>query len=86
MTDVAARDLRNHTANVLSRAAAGEEITITVRGRPVAALVPLNRPVGRPLSKAELISMLQTSRADAGLRADLVELAGDTTDDLGPIE
>ena len=86
MTDVAARDLRSHTAEVLGRAAAGEEISITVRGRPVAALVRLNRPFRRPFSKAEIIEVLKTSRADAGLRADLAELAHDTTDDLGPIE
>lgn len=86
MTDVAARELRNNTAEVLNRAAAGEEITITVHGRPVAALVAINRPTRRPFSKAELISMLQTSQADAGLRGDLRQLAGDTTDDLGPIE
>jgi prevent-host-death family protein len=86
MSEVAARELRNNTAAVLDRAAAGEEITITVHGRPVALLVALNRPTRRPFSKAELISMLQTSQSDAGLRVDLERLAGDTTDDLGPIE
>jgi prevent-host-death family protein len=86
MTEVAVRELRNNTAELLNRAASGEEITITVHGRPVAALVALNRPARRPFSKAELISMLQTSQADAGLGQDLERLAGDTTDDLGPIE
>ena len=85
MTDVAARELRNNTADLLDRAAAGEEITITVRGRPVAALVRLDRPSRRPFTKAEIIEMLETSRADAGLRVQLAELTGDTTDDLGPI-
>jgi prevent-host-death family protein len=85
MTNVAARELRNNTAEVLNRAAAGEEITITVHGRPVAALVAINRPTRRPFNKAEIISLLQTSQADSGLR-DLRRLAGDTTDDLGPIE
>ncbi|MFL6044999.1 MAG: type II toxin-antitoxin system Phd/YefM family antitoxin [Propionibacteriaceae bacterium] len=86
MTNVAARDLRNHTADVLNRAAGGEEITITVHGRPVASLAPINRPFRRPFSKAELISIFKTSQADAGLREDLGRLAGDTTDDLGPLE
>jgi prevent-host-death family protein len=86
MTNVAARELRNNTAEVLNRAAAGEEITITVHGRPVAALVAINRPTRRPFNKAEIISLLQTSQADSGLRGDLRRLAGDTTDDLGPIE
>jgi antitoxin (DNA-binding transcriptional repressor) of toxin-antitoxin stability system len=79
------RASRQHSRSA-EQAAAGEEITITVHGRPVAALVALNRPTRRPFNKAELISMLQTSQADAGLSGDLERLAGDTTDDLGPIE
>lgn len=85
MSDVAARDLRNHTADVLRRAEHGEQITITVRGRPVAALVPITRRTRRPFTRSEMIEILQRNQADAGLRADLGRLAGDTTDDLGPI-
>ena len=86
MTAVASRDLRNHTADVLRRAAAGEEITITVAGRPVAQLVAIRSRSRRPLSREEMTAMLRTSQADLGLRVDLAKLAGDTTDDLGPIE
>ncbi len=35
------RDLRNHYAELVQEAAAGSEITITDRGRPVARLGPL---------------------------------------------
>ncbi|MBI2684187.1 MAG: type II toxin-antitoxin system prevent-host-death family antitoxin [Actinobacteria bacterium] len=35
------RDLRNRTSEVLRRAEAGEEITITVAGRPVARPGPI---------------------------------------------
>jgi prevent-host-death family protein len=38
MTEVGSRDLRNDTAGVLRRVQAGEDITITVKGRPVAVL------------------------------------------------
>jgi prevent-host-death family protein len=86
MSVVASRDLRNHTADVLRRAAAGEEITITVAGRPVAQLVAIKAPTRRPFSREEMAALLRTSQADPGLRADLAKLAGDTTDDLGPIE
>jgi prevent-host-death family protein len=86
MTAVASRDLRNHTADVLRRAAAGEEITITVAGRPVAQLVAIRSKTRRPFSHQEMVAMLQSSQADPGLRDDLAKLAGDTTDDLGPIE
>ena len=85
MSDVAARDLRNHTAEVLRRAEDGEEITITVRGRPVAALVPIIERTRRPFTRSEMIEILKHSQADAGLRDDLARLAGDTTDDLGSI-
>jgi prevent-host-death family protein len=86
MTAVASRDLRNHTADVLRRAAAGEEITITVGGRPVAQLVAIRSRSRRPFSREEMAAMLRTSQADPALRGDLAKLAGDTTDDLGPIE
>ncbi|MFC0437221.1 type II toxin-antitoxin system Phd/YefM family antitoxin [Kutzneria buriramensis] len=73
MDEVALRELRNHTSEVLHRVEAGEELTVTVSGRPVARLVPL--PPRRPyLARAEIVA----NRADAGLLDDLRE----TTDDL----
>jgi prevent-host-death family protein len=85
MTSVAARDLRNDTAGVLRRVEAGEEITITVRGRSVAHLVPLPRAGRDWLTRAELLARLPGAQADPGLRADLDRLSGETTDDLPPI-
>jgi prevent-host-death family protein len=43
MTDVTVRDLRNHGGEVIDRVLAGEQITITKHGKPVADLVP-HRP------------------------------------------
>jgi len=85
MADVASRDLRNDTAGVLRRVQAGEEVVITVSGRPVAQLIPLQRSRRRWLDRAELVRRLAVARADPGLRDDLARLAGETTDDLGPI-
>ncbi len=82
---VPARDLRNDTAGVLRRVESGEPVTITVRGRPVAQLVPVPSGRRRWLPKGELLARLSTAQADVGLRHDLRRLAGDTTDDLGPI-
>ncbi len=84
MPDVPSRDLRNDTAGVLRRVQDGDDVTITVNGRPVARLVPLRRSHRRWLPKAELVRRLRIAQADPGLRADLARLAGDTTDDLGP--
>ena len=49
--DVGVRDLRNHGDDVVDRVAAGECVTVTRAGKPVAGL----RPVGRPAAKAEVL-------------------------------
>jgi prevent-host-death family protein len=82
---VASRDLRNNTADLLRRVDAGEQIVITRRGDPVASLVPFEQPRRRWLPRAELVRRLATAQADPALRDDLRRLAGDTTDDLGPL-
>ena len=85
MSEIAARDLRNHTADVLRRVEEGEQVTITSRGRAVAELIPVRTARRRPIARAELVRRLALAQADAGLRDDLALLAGDTTDDLGPV-
>ena len=85
MPEVALRELRNNAASVLRRAQAGEQIVITSRGKPVASLDALEQPRRRWLSRAELVKRLAVSQADPVLRQDLARLAGDTTEDLGPL-
>jgi prevent-host-death family protein len=51
MADVTVRDLRNHGGDVIDRVLAGERITITRDGRPVAEL----RPLGRTPLTAEVL-------------------------------
>jgi prevent-host-death family protein len=84
MSEVASMELRNDTAGVLRRVQAGEDVVITVSGRPVARLVPLQRTRRTWLGRAELVRRLAVARADPGLRDDLARLAGGTTDDLDP--
>ena len=52
MDQVSVRELRNHGGDVLNRVEAGERLTVTRNGKPVAELVPLPR---RPLSREELV-------------------------------
>ena len=85
MFEVASRELRNDTAGVLGRVQAGEDVVITVNGRQVARLVPLQPTRRRWLPRTELTARLRLAQADPGLRRDLADLAGDTTDDLDPI-
>jgi prevent-host-death family protein len=69
MAEVSIRDLRNHGGEVVDRAAAGEPITITRAGKPVAEL----RPVRQPLSAEALVERFkQLPPIDLDeLRADL---------------
>ena len=55
MEQVGIRELRNQTASAVRRAGAGERIIITVDGRPVAQLGPLEPTDGEP-TLADLIS------------------------------
>ena len=81
MTDVASRELRNNTRAVLDRVEAGEDIRITVDGRPVAILVRASaRP--RRVSRERFVELFADAQADTGLRAELAELLPDSTDDL----
>lgn len=85
MSHVGVRDLRNQTADVLRRVQEGEVLTVTSRGVPVATLRPVSSETRRPLPRHELVRRLMRIQADPGLREDLRELSGETTDDLGPI-
>lgn len=87
MREIASRDLRNDTAGVLRRVAAGEEVVITVRGKPSARMVPVDdQPRRRWMSGSDLARLVATAQADPGLRDDLKRLAGQTTDDVEPID
>jgi antitoxin (DNA-binding transcriptional repressor) of toxin-antitoxin stability system len=65
---------------------AGEEIVITVNGKPAARLVPVQAGGRHWLPRAELARRLAGAQADPGLRDDLAGLAGETTDDLPPVQ
>ena len=82
IVEVATRELRNKTADLLRRVEAGESMVITVRGKPVAMLAPYRDITPRWMPRDELIELLETHSADPGLLKDL-EQPGD--DDLGPI-
>jgi prevent-host-death family protein len=81
MSEVASRELRNNTRALLDRVAAGETVTITIAGRPVALLLPVGR---RPrwLPREEFVSRVVAHQADPELSKTLRALAPDTTDDF----
>lgn len=78
---MASRELRNATRSLLDRVEAGERLTITVDGRPVAVLAPVGRHP-QWVAKREFLATVLANQADPGLTADLQALGGETTDDL----
>ena len=78
MAEIPTRELRNHVSEVLRRVEAGEELTVTVSGRPVATLAPVRRQRPRSLPTSVVLSW---PKADAGLRDELRRMLPETTDD-----
>jgi prevent-host-death family protein len=82
MTAIPARDLRNHTAEVLRRVEAGEEIEVLRDNRPVAKIIPLSRR-RRWLPAAEIVQELARLGPDTtGLAEELGTILTETTEDL----
>ncbi len=82
MLDVSVRELRNETASVVARVRAGESVTLTVNGRPVADIVP-HRGAGKAwASAAEVRELLSDPlfAADPGLLDDIADVRGETID------
>jgi prevent-host-death family protein len=78
---VGVRDLRNRTSEVVDAVKAGEQVTLTVHGEPVADIVPYRRRV-RWLSGEYLRTQLAEHAADAPLSDELDDLVGQSLDDL----
>lgn len=79
--EIGVRDLRNRTGQVIDAVHAGERVTLTVHGEPVADIVPHGRRT-RWLSGARLHEQLRDRAADPGLSHELDALAGQTLDTL----
>ena len=82
MTAIPARDLRNHTAEILRRVEAGEEFEVHRNDQPIAKIVPL-RQRRRWIPAAELIPQLERLGPDrTGLLGELHETMSGSTDDI----
>jgi len=62
VTTIQQKQLRNEVGDVLRRAEAGEEFTITVAGRPVAQIVPLRRNTGCQLRSCRICLSCRRTR------------------------
>jgi prevent-host-death family protein len=77
VTTIPQKELRNNVGEVLRRAEAGEEFTITVAGRPVAQLGPAAKR--RWVSGADLAGVFRTP-APKTLAEDLEKVPAALTD------
>jgi prevent-host-death family protein len=81
--EVASRELRNDTAGLLRRVEAGETIVITLRGKPVANLVPHRPELRRGLTPAEVVEIREIASGDPTWAAELAAMRA--ADKLEPI-
>lgn len=79
--EIGVRDLRNRTGQVIDAVKAGERVTLTVHGEPVADIVPHGRRT-RWLGGDWLQDQLRDDAADPELQRELDALAGQTLDEL----
>ncbi len=77
MATIQQKELRNHVGEILRRAEAGEQFTITVSGRPVAQLGPIR---SRQWVPAAQLAELWSAPPDPTLDSDLQALGGELTD------
>ncbi len=81
MRTIPQRELRNDVARVLREVEAGETIEVTVDGRPVARIIPIEgRRTWVPWEQVEKI--LRESPLDPRFARDIDDAVGDTIDDL----
>lgn len=79
--EIAQRELRNNVSTVLREVEAGRAVRVTVRGRPVAELVPVS-PEKVHLSPADVERIVRDAPLDPRFAADVEAVAGDTIDGL----
>lgn len=77
MATIPQKELRNNIGEVLRRAEAGEELTITVSGRPVAQLGP---PARRRWVGGPALAAVFATPAPRTLGADLERMPGGLAD------
>lgn len=83
--DVSVRELRNHTARVISAIENGERVVLTVHGRPVADIVPRSERSERRPSELLLtdLSTIAGIAGELGVASDPADFdVGLTTDDM----
>jgi prevent-host-death family protein len=77
MSSIPQKELRNQVGEVLRRVEAGETLTVTVAGRPVAELAPARR---RRWVSGSLLTRIWQGEPPRSLEADLARLEAGLVD------
>jgi len=81
MREIPQRDLRNNVSAVLREVEEGNSLRITVRGRPVADLVPI-KSKKRGLSAQEVRRLVADAPLDPGFLDDVAAVVKERIDEL----
>lgn len=79
--EIPQRELRNHISRILAEVASGRRVRVTVRGRPVADLVPVGRG-RRFVPREEVERLIRDAPLDPGFVQDLDAVVGATIEEL----
>ena len=79
--EIPQRELRNDISRVLKEVAQGKSLRVTVKGRPVADLVPVSEG-RRFVLRAEVERLLREAPLDEGFKRDVDAVLGATIEEL----
>jgi prevent-host-death family protein len=79
--EVSVRELRNHTADVVSAVRAGESLSLTVNRKPVADIIPHRSARSPWVPASSLRKLVAEAGADPGLLEDLADVRGAVIDE-----
>jgi len=79
--EISVRQLRNHTADVVSAVRSGERLSLTVNRQPVADIVPHRVSRSPWVDSSTLRRILAEAGADTGLLDDLADVRGALIDE-----
>lgn len=83
MTGIGAYEAKTHLSELLERVAKGERFVITKHGRPVAELVPVNRPDSATVRRAvDAARTFRRQLADKGATLGTLLQPGESLRDL----
>lgn len=79
--EIPQRELRNDISRILKEVAQGKSLRVTVKGRPVADLVPVSEG-RRFVPRADVERLLRDAPLDEGFKRDIDAVLGATIEEL----